>query len=140
MPDRITLSRAKGWRKPEGAIIVSRPSIWGNPWGIGTPGTLDLLLDGTRTRYKTAGRIDAADAVCAYEGWLKGQPIWPHNMPEVTLTALGSRLMRDHLHGRRKLILSRLDELRGHDLCCWCKPGQPCHADVLLQLANGGEV
>ena len=26
--------------------------------------------------------------------------------------------------------------LRGHDLACWCKPGDPCHADVLLELAN----
>ncbi len=25
---------------------------------------------------------------------------------------------------------------RGHNLACWCKPGQPCHADVLLELAN----
>lgn len=29
-------------------------------------------------------------------------------------------------------------ELRGKNLACWCKPGQPCHADVLLELANGG--
>ena len=28
-----------------------------------------------------------------------------------------------------------LDELRGKDLVCWCKP-LPCHADVLLELAN----
>jgi hypothetical protein len=28
-------------------------------------------------------------------------------------------------------------ELRGKDLACWCKPGEPCHADVLLELANG---
>ena len=27
--------------------------------------------------------------------------------------------------------------LRGHDLACWCPPDQPCHADVLLELANG---
>lgn len=27
-------------------------------------------------------------------------------------------------------------ELRGFDLCCWCKLGQPCHADVLLRIAN----
>ena len=27
-------------------------------------------------------------------------------------------------------------ELRGHDLACWCKPGDPCHADVLLRIAN----
>ena len=27
-------------------------------------------------------------------------------------------------------------ELRGRDLGCYCKPGLPCHADVLLELAN----
>ena len=25
-----------------------------------------------------------------------------------------------------------LDELRGKDLVCWCKPEQNCHADVLI--------
>lgn len=29
-----------------------------------------------------------------------------------------------------------LEPLRGKDLACWCKPGDPCHADVLLELAN----
>lgn len=29
-----------------------------------------------------------------------------------------------------------LSELRGKNLACWCKPGAPCHADVLLELAN----
>jgi hypothetical protein len=28
-------------------------------------------------------------------------------------------------------------ELAGHDLVCWCRPSQPCHADVLLEVANG---
>ncbi len=27
-------------------------------------------------------------------------------------------------------------ELAGRPLACWCPPGQPCHADVLLELAN----
>jgi hypothetical protein len=27
-------------------------------------------------------------------------------------------------------------ELRGKDLACFCKPGSPCHADVLLEIAN----
>lgn len=26
--------------------------------------------------------------------------------------------------------------LRGKDLACWCREGEPCHADVLLELAN----
>lgn len=34
------------------------------------------------------------------------------------------------------LARKAVQELRGKDLCCWCPPGQPCHADVLLELAN----
>jgi hypothetical protein len=29
-----------------------------------------------------------------------------------------------------------IPSLRGRDLCCWCPLDQPCHADVLLKLAN----
>lgn len=29
----------------------------------------------------------------------------------------------------------KLEELRGKDLVCWCAP-LPCHADILLELAN----
>jgi hypothetical protein len=29
-----------------------------------------------------------------------------------------------------------LAPLRGKDLACWCPVDQPCHADVLLELAN----
>jgi hypothetical protein len=30
-------------------------------------------------------------------------------------------------------------ELKGMDLMCWCEPGAPCHADVLLEVANGSQ-
>ena len=30
-----------------------------------------------------------------------------------------------------------LSPLRGRNLACWCALDQPCHADVLLELANG---
>lgn len=38
----------------------------------------------------------------------------------------------------RKLCSGELsiEELRGKDLVCWCKP-LPCHADILLEMANG---
>lgn len=32
-----------------------------------------------------------------------------------------------------------VEELRGKNLACWCKPGTPCHADVLLRLANDSD-
>src|SRR5690348_14376983 len=34
MPKRIQRSRAKGWRMPEGAIYVGRPTKWGNPFNF----------------------------------------------------------------------------------------------------------
>lgn len=43
----------------------------------------------------------------------------------LTTTLKGMTLLREHLH-----------ELRGKNLACWCKPGDPCHADILLALAN----
>lgn len=29
-------------------------------------------------------------------------------------------------------------ELKGKDLVCWCAP-KPCHADILLEIANASE-
>jgi len=33
-------------------------------------------------------------------------------------------------------IMARVEELRGKNLACWCPLDQPCHADVLLEIAN----
>lgn len=32
MSERIQRRRTKGWRMPEGAVYVGRPSRWGNPY------------------------------------------------------------------------------------------------------------
>lgn len=97
-PERIQLSRKKGWKLPANTVVVSRPSFWGNP--IRVMGA-DNVLDQART-------------VEQYRAWLSG-----------------GMAFRDHLP-----VLARLPELRGKNLACWCKPGTPCHADVLLELAN----
>jgi len=34
-----------------------------------------------------------------------------------------------------KYLMSRIGELKGKTLGCWCAPA-PCHGDVLLELAN----
>lgn len=35
-----------------------------------------------------------------------------------------------------RLIRDTHRDLRGKNLACWCKDGQKCHADALLELAN----
>lgn len=34
-------------------------------------------------------------------------------------------------------IAENINRLKGKNLACYCKAGQPCHADVLLSIANG---
>lgn len=52
---------------------------------------------------------------------------------EATLDAYRRHLARALAGGRLDL-----EELRGKDLMCWCKLGDPCHGDILLELANRG--
>jgi hypothetical protein len=39
---------------------------------------------------------------------------------------------------RAVAMMKAIPDLRGKNLACWCAPGKPCHADVLLEIANGG--
>jgi hypothetical protein len=43
---------------------------------------------------------------------------------------------RRRLIGLQAIGALDLSELRGKNLACYCKLGYPCHADVLLELAN----
>lgn len=45
-------------------------------------------------------------------------------------------LYREHLRQHPELVESARAELKGVDLACWCPLDGPCHADVLLEVAN----
>lgn len=47
-------------------------------------------------------------------------------------------LYREHLAATPELVERIRAELAGKDLACWCPIDQPCHADLLLTIANGG--
>lgn len=65
---------------------------------------------------------DAAAAVQAFRSWL-------------TVDGCDAGM-----EWRKTVVLSSLPDLRGINLACWCPLDQPCHADVLLELANAPEV
>lgn len=99
---------------PVDAIYVGPGSPWANPfrgrrWTSFT--TIDDHGVETETRLRPGNRVAA---VALYRQLLAG------DLP----TTLGA-MLRD-----------RIGELAGRDLVCRCRPGRPCHADVLLQLAN----
>jgi hypothetical protein len=47
------------------------------------------------------------------------------------------RYREDLLAGRLAITVEDVErELRGRDVACYCPLDEPCHADVLLELAN----
>lgn len=120
MAERIQLCRAKGWRMPPNTVKVDRTTAWGNPYKV----------DGTRM-----GNGDWEVFLCT-DGRFAGPPAG--YFPTKAAALAGSvdlfrkRLQSDH----GALLRRRAFELRGKNLACWCRPGAPCHADVLLEMAN----
>ncbi len=108
---RIQRRRVRGWRMPSGAVYVGRPTRFGNPFTV-----VDALADDPALT--EAGARERCASL--FELWLSG---------EVSLTS-------PDLAERRAEILDRLGELAGRDLACWCPVGGPCHADVLIRIAN----
>jgi hypothetical protein len=135
MTARIQLSRAKGWRMPQNAVKVDRATRWGNPWKVGAPGEITFAIGTVRQTQPVIADLGASEAVNAFAGWLIGYAIARDLRPTYT-NASGDRAFWDHLAARRQTIFADLHRLRGRDLACWCKPGAPCHADVLLAIAN----
>jgi Domain of unknown function (DUF4326) len=115
MPDRIQLSRARGWRKPPGAVVVSRPSKWGNPFAIGERIDRNSPLWPYIAQVVPGGAADLNDIV----------PL----APEMVVTAYGWWFIQ-----QPALMLTVREELGGKDLACWCKIGRPCHGDWLLDF------
>ncbi len=58
----------------------------------------------------------------------------PFSCPENPIEAV--ERFRSTLNYGGYLSYADITELRGKDLACWCRIDQPCHADVLLKLAN----
>jgi hypothetical protein len=110
MPERIQRKRTKGWRMPEGAVYVGRPAGWGNPIRPGEPYRF----------FNRHGKLVMGVA------------------PRSNRYALVD-LFRAYVSARTDLHDQIRADLAGRDLACWCPLDQPCHADVLLEIANGGD-
>lgn len=116
-PRRLQLSRQRGFSLQEAsralnglpARLVTRPGKWGNPFSItDIASRFDLDADAAQAR---------AVALCA--AWLDG-----------TLAA-------GFAPGPAPSRATIRAELGGYNLACWCKAGTPCHADLLIDIANG---
>lgn len=138
MPERVQLSRVKGWRMPPDTVRVCRPGKWGNPFDFRSPDyQWTALAFGCRA--DPPGR--QAASVVAYRQWINPGPgrVTVEFERKTSLVSGDHSLMvgKPAVAGRAPSMCEIVSELRGKNLACWCKPGAPCHADVLLELANG---
>lgn len=70
-----------------------------------------------------------------------GNPFgWLDRMPSIQQYGLWLAGDVRMFEARRARLLLRLPELRCKNLACWCPLSLPCHADVLLELANRAAV
>jgi hypothetical protein len=120
------MTRNRPWRAQHpDAVIVDRRTKWGNPFVVGEPYRWDFLCWPYPIRpgwvpsvvLGGAARVvaDRAQAVELFRAWLEN----------------GNQNARDFAWSARR-------DLAGRDLACWCPLDGPCHADVLLAIANGG--
>jgi len=138
-PKRIQRKRTRGWRMPDGAVYVGRPTKWGNPYRFdGDMAEIVTHDDGRSWWIPNAGGVDVVvrDGSLAYAA-----------PPDSALHAIVSMFRDDLLAGTLRLdggfplsVDDARHELTGRDLACWCPLDQPCHADVLLEFANPEEV
>ena len=117
-PRRIQRKRTKGWKMPPNTVYVGRPSKWGNPYQV----EYDFTTSNTAN-----WRVSDKD------GTTIGEYKWTE------FDAIKAAVEAYRAYADRNCSVAHtliFGELRGKNLACWCPLDQPCHADILLELAN----
>ena len=111
-PQRLQLSRRRGFRLQAASLALNGlPAVnVARPSRWGNPWKVAKRLPAMLGMGEVEDRDEAVRRYSAnLEGWT--------------------------LHGMTFIEAVRR-ELRGKNLACFCPPDQPCHADVLLRIAN----
>lgn len=106
-PIRVQRKRTKGFKLPPNTVCVDRTSKWGNPFKVAS---VYERLNSEKAKVESKYLVGSVEAALAYYELL-----------------IKSRIANKELD---------INELKGKNLACFCPLNQPCHADILLKLAN----
>ena len=118
---------------PKRAVYVGRPSLWGNPYTLGAVRALYPEIPATER---------AAAAVRLYRRELERFGLLSDYAYLVSDDRYDATAAAVHASGASSMADFAAISLRGKTLVCWCPLEDdegnriPCHADVLLDLAN----
>lgn len=122
MPKRVQRKRSSGWKKPENTVYVGRGSKWGNPFRVGYSKSIKGEFGSGGWANLTLETKSAKQAVQQFEMFVTT------GITYFITTFKSAEINPESIR----------EGLKGKDLMCWCAIDQPCHADVLLAIANGG--
>lgn len=108
MPERIQRKRTKGWKMPPNTVCVDRSSNFGNVFKVGDQVLSDFFDELTEIEKLMFPDRTIMDNEGAVFLFKKWQ------LPK----------------------LKNIEKLKGKNLACFCPLDKPCHADILLELAN----
>ena len=130
IPIRVQRKRTKGWRMPENTVCVTRGTPLGNGFIVGqeVPAIFDKMY--IFDKYSDCpAYLDNLD-------YLKY--VQRGHLIEDTETAI--RLYEQYLNWLQNKFPQRYEyikeKLKDKNLACFCPLNQPCHADILLKIAN----
>ena len=98
---------------PPATVKVDRTTKWGNPFVVHGDGM----------------GMDAKLSVQCFRRLLLDSGSWS---PIPT-----SKWPKGKVPAQFTTVEDVMRELRGKHLACWCALDKPCHADILLEIANG---
>ncbi|GGW15819.1 hypothetical protein GCM10018980_51400 [Streptomyces capoamus] len=132
-PQRIQRKRTPGWTTPldgqgRAAKYVGRGTRWGNPCTqVRMP-----ALDGSD--WEREGRLGKTSG--QQHAYVHPDKTITWHLVQDATREQAVAMFRDWLNQRPDLAQAARTELTGRDLMCWCPLDEPCHADVLLEIAN----
>ncbi len=121
------LARAsEGVGRAQVPVRIQRRRTKGFNLQAASPNGLPVVYVGRPTIYGSPFIRDTrAASVEAFRFWWSNRGRGNNPFPEEMTLFMGAKFQTEP------------NPLRGKNLACWCPLDQPCHADVLLEIANG---
>lgn len=119
IPSRIQRKRTKGYKLPPNTTCVTRPGKYGNPfiighWYMGSDHRGVTGLPEIMNAHGWSKIENAQQAVDRFRHYIETE---------------GARSINSDVN---KLAIG----LKGRNVACWCKEGDPCHGDVWIEYSE----
>lgn len=134
-PHRIQRQQTKGWRLPRNSVFVGGGSAWASPFKVGVTQVRMPALDGSPWELEARTRKVSGQQHPYFHPVVPGQKMRTTWHQVEFATAEQCVELYRHMISMTDLRVLRT-ELAGKNFVCWCPTGHPCHADILLELAN----